>query len=166
MQTPQRVQASLRRLTGVTMLVLASWLLQLPSDGLADTQYHCTGMGKTYQNNYSSSCIWYDETPSGFPCYQGIWSETDLYTTSHTASVVEYAEVHDYSCYDYYGVTCDHFYNRLPPIPASSTATDVASTNHYHCGHYSCGYPADVRGWADHQNLTVYSSIWTTSDGY
>ena len=72
----------------------------------AETEYHSTGYGKTYQSHPNDDCYWWDPyIPGGSPCKQGIWSETVLYNSGHTARVVEYAEVHDFACYDYYGVS-------------------------------------------------------------
>jgi hypothetical protein len=139
----------------------------------ADTQYVYfngvyIGYGRTYQNNYRSSCYWYDGTPSGSPCYQGIWSDTNLAQYGQVR-LNEFAEHHDWSCYDYYGVTCDSFYNKLLP-EYDQTGYTYLGTNgvHYYAGLFGGAYPVDVRGFARHYALSATPSWfwWTTSDGY
>ena len=157
---------SLSQFAAISLTV--SILCLVPQPVAADTQYHSTGVGKTYQNNPYSSCWWWDlYHNSGDPCYQGIWSDTQVYNLPALALVEEWGEAHFYSCFDWHGITCTDFYNRISPIPSSlAMVGGYATTNHYHCGWYSCSYKVNVRGWADHQDVTHAGGVWTTSDGY
>ena len=137
----------------------------------ADTQYRWingvyAGVGKTYQNNYEAQCRWFDypgHTDPG-PCYKGVWSDTD-----HSGSQVrvqERAEKVDYTCWDLQncgGV----FYVPHGAAASDSTATSYVSTSHYYEGWGGGSFPVNVRGWANHYNLSVNAyAYWTTSDGY
>lgn len=131
------------------------------SEASADTQYGPSGWGKTYRNNWVSSCIWWNGGGPNYACYLGVWSETGA--ESHVVEVAEYAENLTGSCLGSY---CTSYYAQIPSWPSTATAWGVASTSHYDPDAYP--FPSPTRGYASHRDWSYNggADLWWTSDGY
>jgi len=138
-------------------------LLPLAGNARADTLWNYYGVGQTYQNNYRSSCMWYDGRPGGTPCYQGVWSDTNGYAQGFGSSLMrvwERAMHHTFACPG--EIACFNFYRYFSPDPYDGFGVGYVSTNgvHYYPGNFQGAHPANVIGWAWHQNSTAAPNGW------
>lgn len=78
-------------LVGLLVLVLAANLLA-QSAAVADTKYSAYGWGRTYRNNFTTSCIYWGIPPGQSTCSLGVWSDTQSFTTGNVVEVRETGE--------------------------------------------------------------------------
>ncbi len=157
-----RTRRALPALLSLSLMIGMAMMLPTRSAS-ADTQYNASGdMGRTYQNNWNSSCTWWDGGTSPRPCYKGVWSDTVTWTWAETAQVSEWANHHYNFCVGEY---CQPSWSDFGDQPSTVIGAYEAATNHYYSGWL--GQSVQVRGWARHWNLSLSDSFWwTTSDGY
>ncbi len=131
------------------------------------------GYSKTYQNNWTDECQWYDtqhDFGGPYGCYKGVWSDTDSYSPTGQVSVYEYAQKQawGYCCYPYTAIAV--FYQYFDPYPAAYSATNYVTTGgvHYYPGDLNGEWDVNVIGYAYHyygpsggSNPYVYTeSVW------
>jgi hypothetical protein len=127
----------------------------------ADTQYGPSSTGKTYRNNWASSCQWWNGIPGG--CYLGVWSDTTSWT--HVVEVKEWAENLHGSCLT--PPFCTTIWTQISPWPSTGTAMNQATTSHYDTVD-NPPYPSATRGYASHRDWSYNGGVdvYWTSDGY
>lgn len=145
----------------LSVLIVSANLLPQGS-AAADTKYSAYGWGRTYRNNFTTSCIWWGFHSGQSTCSLGVWSDTQSFTSGNVVEVKETAENIIGSCQ---GVVCLYFYAHMSPDPAQFLGSTIAATGGIH--YDSDPWPSDTIGYACHINHSFGSSYcWWTSDGY
>lgn len=133
----------------------------------ADTQYGPTTTGKSYRNNWTSRCVWWDGSGRSDPCYLGVWSDTTASPTlSQVVEVKEWADNLNGGCVNYQVPYCNWYYTSIPPSPSTSVGTNYATTNHYDPD--ATIWPSATRGYASHRDYSYNNGldVYWTSDGF
>lgn len=147
------------------LIVITGLFLTSSQAASANTIYWAGGKGFTYQYAYSTACVWYDSdrAGTGAPCWQGVWSTTDLDDSSHLAKLYKAGLHHDFYCV---GNGCSSNYSVIAPYPLEVYALDIATGAHYWPGNFGGSHKVNVVGYAWHADHDIAPSTWYYTEAF